>query len=97
MTKNKTVVYSGMKISLEAPTMDKGWSFQILADSTNGMPEIRDSILRMLRTPIVKRANPFLQGDCPEWLMIEFWTNDENAIIEASIILQETVLFAKRG
>lgn len=84
-----------MKISLEAPVMDKHWSFQILADSENPPhidSEIRDSVLRMMRSPVVKRANPFLQDDCLGWLMIEFWTEDENAIIEASTLLQETAL-----
>lgn len=78
-------------MDLIAPdSIGKGWSFQIFA--TENPPhlssEIRESLLSLLNTPIVRRAKPFLQGDCLGWLMVEFWTDDEDAILTAANFLE---------
>jgi len=74
-----------MKIDLVAPHMDKGWSFQVSETYPTPLaPEIRESLLRLMDTPLARRAKPFLQGDCLGWLMVEFWTDNENDILNAA-------------
>lgn len=82
-----------MKIELCNPQMDKGWSLQISATPPNYIlpEEIRPSLLSLIRTPIVQRARPFLQGDCLEWLMVEFHTDNEDAIVTAAAIISNAL------
>lgn len=82
-----------MKMDLIAPIGDKGWSFQISAmgNPPHLAPKIRESLLILLNTPIVKRAQPILQGDCMDWLMVEFCTDDENAIVTAANFLEKSL------
>lgn len=66
--------------------MDKGWSFQVSAITSEYHlnPEIRETLLSLMNTPFARRAKPFLQGDCFGWLMVEFWTDDEKIIAEVA-------------
>lgn len=77
------------KIELCNPHMGKGWSIQISATPPHHtLPEeIRPSLLSLMRTPIVQRAKPFLQGDCLGWLMVEFHTDNEDAILTAAAFI----------
>jgi hypothetical protein len=83
-----------MKIELVAPHMNKGWSFQVSATIENPPhlpPEIRESLLSLMNTPIARRANPFLQCDCLGWLMVEFFTDNEDAIITAASFFETSL------
>ncbi len=65
---------------LVPPFGDKNWSFQMY----NVTPEERGIVLYNFHNPMVKKANPFLQGDSGGWLMVEFWTADRYLIDAAS-------------
>ena len=74
------------------PFMDKGWSFQIKTSDYSPLdPIIRESLLSLINTPLVRRAKPFLQGDTECWLMVEFWTDNEDHIIAAANFLNESL------
>lgn len=83
-----------MKIELCEPILDKNWNIQISAIPPiyNLPDEIRPTLLSLIKTPIVQRANPFLQGDCLGWLMVEFHTDNEDAIITAATFIYNSFL-----
>lgn len=81
-----------MIIDLVPPHFDKGWSFQIKSEKGAILnPEIRQTLLSVMNTPVARRAHPFLQGDHPEWLMVEFWTNDEKVIAEVASFFESSL------
>lgn len=61
---------------LVPPAGDKNWSFQTVHQT----PEQRTQVLVAMRDDQVQACRPFRQGDSPEWLMIEFWTDDADKI-----------------
>ncbi len=79
-----------MKTELVAPHMDKGWSFQVTASEpfTIDFCDIRGTLLSLMDTPIARRARPFLQSDCSDFLMVEFWTDDEKVIAETAAFFE---------
>lgn len=81
-----------MKIELVEPKSDKGWNLQVISQdklmAAHAWEEIRETLLSLINTPLVKRAKPFLQGDCLGWLMVEFWTDNENDILNAATFIE---------
>lgn len=61
---------------LVPPHGDKSWSFQVI----HLKPEQRKQVLVALKDPQVEPSKPLRQGDSGNWLMIEFWTNNLEAI-----------------
>ena len=84
---------SSIEIKLCEPHGDKGWSFQVFATNTPPIlaPDIRDSLVSLIRTPLARKAKPFLQGDCVGWLMVEFWTDNESDIAMVSAFLERSL------
>ncbi|MBI6885757.1 hypothetical protein [Pseudomonas putida] len=76
-----------MIAKLVPPHMDKHHSFQVV----NISKDDRDTILSMFRKPSVEKARPFLQGDSRGWVMVEFWSKDEEAIKAASDALAKSI------
>ena len=68
---------------LVPPSGDKGWSFQV----TNRRKQDVQMVRVAMDTPAVKQAQPFLQGETPDWLMVEFWVRDKELIVAASKII----------
>lgn len=64
---------------LVPPTGDKHHSFQIANRDEGDEQLARNSVLH----PDVAAARPFIQGMDRTWLMIEFWTDDEEKITKA--------------
>jgi hypothetical protein len=68
---------------LVPPSGGKNWSFQVA--------NRREQDIRLVRvamaTPAVKLAQPFLQGETPDWLMVEFWVRDKEKIVAACKII----------
>ena len=69
-----------MRVELHKPLMDKGYSIQFFGDTSI----IRDSVIKLLRDPMIREARLFLQGDSKEWLMLEFW-NDNPIVIQLTV------------
>ena len=69
------------------PHYDKNYSFQVI----NISKEHRDAIVACFQHPLVKKANPFLQGDSGDWVMVEFWVKDLMVIQEASDLLARKI------
>jgi hypothetical protein len=61
------------------PHMDKHWSFQAVNVTEEQVKEVRAAF----HAPQVKQAEPFLQGNNGGWLMVEFWTNNPTAVLNA--------------
>lgn len=56
----------------------------------NPTDNVRDRILSLMNfshsdsiNEAFKKANPFLQGNSNDWMMIEFWTQDADLIMNA--------------
>lgn len=66
---------------LVAPQMDKGWSLQFFdCDSA-----LRGRVIGgVMDTNKIVGCRAFLQGDSDGWLMVEFWTDDEDAILRGA-------------
>lgn len=64
---------------LVPPHADKNWSFQAVGVVEDDVRQIRGAFF----TESVKAANPFLQGNSGDWVMVEFWTKDK-ALIDAA-------------
>lgn len=84
-----------MKIALLPPALDKNWCLEITTFGENPPchlpPEIRESLLILMGTPVVKRANPFLQCDTRDYLLVEFWTDNEVMIATAAAFLEASL------
>ena len=66
------------RAELVPPSMDKGWSVQFF----NVTPDIRNLVIGgVLNAASRTQAKPFLQGNFDGWMMVEFWTDDEDAIL----------------
>jgi len=66
---------------LVSPHMDKGWSLQFFDCDE----KVRNSVIGTVmdaNTRVGCRA--FLQGDFEGWMMVEFWTDDEDRILQAA-------------
>jgi len=63
--------------------MDKGWGVEVF----EARPESRGIVLGAF--PQIRPARPFLQCDSADYLFIEFWTDDEEAILSASSLLEQ--------
>lgn len=61
---------------LVPPHGDKSWSFQAI----HLKPEQRNQLVAAMKDPKVEPCKPFKQGDSGNWLMIEFWTENLEAI-----------------
>lgn len=73
-----------MIFELKTPEKGENWSFQIHSSSRKVWKEIS----LFLYEPVVKEAQPFLRSYIEDWLTIEFWTSDENAILAACVFLE---------
>lgn len=69
------------------PQYDKNYSFQAI----NVSKEDRDTIVSCFRKPSVQKAQPFLQGDSGNWVMVEFWVKDLQVIQDAANTLAEAI------
>lgn len=82
----------GLECRLVPPHAGKWWSFQVSTSPPEHIPpEVRETLLSVMNTPLVRRAKPFLQGDCLGWLMIEFWTDSENDIVNAASFMESSL------
>lgn len=74
-----------MICKLIRPHIDKNWSYQILGCDK----KVRDKVVSVFSD--IKYAQPFLQGDSGNWLMVEFWTNNKTHILEACNFISESL------
>lgn len=44
-------------------------------------------MMSLFADPVIKEANPFLQGNSNGWIMVEFWTLNHPAILKAADML----------
>jgi len=87
-----------MRAELHDPKGDKNWSVHIF-DPTE---EARSKIYYMLKSvtwyhSFFKSAHPFLQGNEPDWMMIEFWTDDLDKIIRACKEIEKELYIKIQG
>jgi hypothetical protein len=63
--------------------MDKGFSLQFMGNAR--VPEVKREMMKELHdNGVLSKADGFLQGQSNDWLMVEFWTSDIDAIEKAS-------------
>lgn len=62
------------------PQMDKHWSFQAINANEEKVTKI---IQAAFSDPQVENAKPFLQGSNGGWIMVEFWTHNPTAVLNA--------------
>lgn len=73
-------------MKLVPPRGDKNWSIQVYGD----IDENTRYRFRALRhDPKFKQARAFLQGDQPEWLMIEFWDTRGDNVLNCALRAEE--------
>ncbi len=65
---------------LVPPHADKHWSFQIANRTEAHEVAVKSS----MRDAAVAGAKPFIQGLSADWLMVEFWTRDKDAVDAAA-------------
>jgi hypothetical protein len=69
------------------PKGDKSHSFQAVKVTQDRLYDLRSA----MASAAVKAANPFLQGNSGEWIMIEFWTKDLDLVNAACQNLAESL------
>lgn len=72
---------------LVPPTMDKGYSFQIINATAKEIDNTRAVVL----SGQIKGVNPFIQGQDQNWIMVEFWCDDLDSINQAADVLFQAV------
>lgn len=72
---------------LVPPHMDKHWSFQVM----HRLEEDEHVVKSTIHRHEVKNAEPFIQGLDRNWIMVEFWTNDKEAVTAAANALAEAL------
>lgn len=75
-------------VKLVPPHLDKGVSLQVFGDLDD---EIVRKFRSLLRVPVFREVNAFLQGDQPDWKMIELWTRDEEEIERCHKLAEEVL------
>ena len=82
-----------MEAKLTPPECGKNWSVHFLGLTEQVRNKILSAFHRMAynHESMFKKANPFLQGDSDGWMMIEFWTDNQNSIIDACLELENTL------
>lgn len=71
-----------LKIDLLLPSGDKNWGISFSDDIQHFPDDFREKILSIF--PQIKEAKPFLQYDCLGYIFVEFWTDDEEKILNAA-------------
>ena len=72
------------KVARLVPThADKHWSFQVVNVTEADVFDVRGAF----SNEVVKKANPFLQGNSGGWVMVEFWKRDKATIDAAAKVL----------
>jgi hypothetical protein len=69
-----------MTAKLCPPECDKGYSLQFFGEVGKNRNQVLSAMYGAKKHC---KCNPFLQGDQPEWAMIEFWTDDMSEIEKA--------------
>jgi hypothetical protein len=72
------------------PCHGKGWSLQFLGLSPNMKKTVRSTVVDVNSG---FNCYPFFQGDMDDWMMVEFWSNDESQILELSLKVCEHLDF----
>lgn len=76
-----------MEMELKNPYCDKNFSIQFF----NVSEEDRRKVKRYFFEAAERYRHIFLQGDCDDWMMIEFWTDDIDLIIVICDFFEESL------
>ena len=83
-----------MDVKLIEPIVDKNWSLNFSNVPYNEEYDSHDLIHNIEKSNIwywcqhfgkIFNTHPFLQGNCNDWMMIEFWCKSETLILETCI------------
>jgi hypothetical protein len=73
------------RLTLVPQHMDKNPSIQFWSDDDIKVKSYRDIVLRYAKD---SGLNYFLQGDRPEWFMVELWESEDRCL-EFAMLLEE--------
>jgi hypothetical protein len=76
-----------MIAKLIPPSGDKNFSFQVIGINQEQKTKLFGAInsLKSMHPDL----KPFIQGNSGNWVMIEFWTDNVDSIMEASVFLSK--------
>lgn len=73
-----------MKAKLSQPQNDKSWALHLFEVSEQYSERCK-VISQCLHIGKINNTNPFKQGDFQDWIMFEYWTDNQNDILNCVI------------